>query len=396
MKFEKPTIDSFCFVTDYVANGSFASLKQGVTYRNKPDYAILVRVTDFTKKWNGNYVWVDKNSYDFLNKSSLNEGDLIIANVGETGKCFIVPNLGQPMTLGPNSILVRPQPDICNTKYLYYYFSSETGQAEIEKISSATTQSKFNKTSFRKLLIPLPPLHIQEQIADTLDKADALRRKDQELLTKYDELAQAIFYDMFGDPVKNEKGYKITTVEDISLKVTDGEHSTPQRTETGIKLLSARNIKNGYLDFDAGLDYIPESEFIRISKRCNPELNDILISCSGTIGRISAVRTNEKFGLVRSVALVKYKQDLLKRDYLEYFMQTDYFQKAIWRNVNTSSQSNLFTGQLKKLPILLPPLKLQSDFEKILSKLFKSKEICKNEKLASSNLYQSLMDKYFS
>jgi type I restriction enzyme S subunit len=217
MKHQTKIIDSFCFVTDYVANGSFASLKQGVTYRNKPDYAILVRVTDFTKKWNGNYVWVDKKSYDFLNKSSLIEGDLIIANVGETGKCFIVPNLGQPMTLGPNSILVRPQPETCNTKYLYYYFSSEVGRAEIEKISSATTQSKFNKTSFRKLEIPLPPLHKQEQIADTLDKADALHRKDQELLQKYDELAQAVFYDMFGDPVRNERGWDITRGKDTFI-----------------------------------------------------------------------------------------------------------------------------------------------------------------------------------
>jgi len=302
-------------------------------------------------------------------------------------------NISDPKSyINGNAMALDNLKETVHFKYLFYYLS----QYEFKNVISGSAQPQITGQGLQNVTLPLPPLHIQEQIADTLDKADALRKKDEELLIKYDELAQAIFYDMFGDPVKNEKGYKIATIEDISVKVTDGEHSTPQRVEAGIKLLSARNIKNGYIDFDAGLDYIPESEFIRISKRCNPELNDILISCSGTIGRISAVRTKERFGLVRSVALVKYKQDLLKRDYLEFFMQTDYFQKAIWRNVNTSSQSNLFTGQLKKLPVLVPPLDLQSDFEKVLYKLFKSKEICKNEKSASSNLYQSLMYKFFS
>jgi type I restriction enzyme S subunit len=260
------------------------------------------------------------------------------APVGPTNICNVESCIGRGLAA------IRTGEKL-NYKYLYWWFKSYENKLAL--MGNGSTFSAITTKVVKDLEIPLPPLHIQEQIADTLDKADALRRKDQELLQKYDELAQAIFYDMFGDPLKNKKGFKIATIEDISTKVTDGEHTTPKRSENGIKLLSARNIKNGYLDFEAGLDYIPESEFNRISKRCNPELNDILISCSGTIGRISAVRTNEKFGLVRSVALVKYKQDVLKRDYLEFFMQTDYFQKAIWRNVNTSTQSNLFTGHKK-------------------------------------------------
>lgn len=67
------------------------------------------------------------------------------------------------------------------------------------------------------LQIPLPPLPIQKRIAEILDAADALKRKDQELLKKYNELAQAIFIDMFGDPVKNEKGWEEVMLKDWSL-----------------------------------------------------------------------------------------------------------------------------------------------------------------------------------
>jgi type I restriction enzyme S subunit len=58
-------------VTDYVANGSFESLRRNVTYRSEPDYAVLVRLVDHNAGWNGDFVYVDKGSYDFLRKSAL-------------------------------------------------------------------------------------------------------------------------------------------------------------------------------------------------------------------------------------------------------------------------------------------------------------------------------------
>ena len=97
-------IGELCLTTDYVANGSFAALKENVTYLDRPDYAILVRLTDYTKGWNGKYVYVSQEAYKFLSKSEVFPGDIVVANVGDPGKVFIVPDLGKPMTLGPNSI----------------------------------------------------------------------------------------------------------------------------------------------------------------------------------------------------------------------------------------------------------------------------------------------------
>jgi len=97
-------------VTDYVANGSFESLRNNVTYRSAPDYAILVRLVDHNAGWSGDFVYVDKTSYEFLHKSALSAGDIVIANVGaNAGTVFRVPKLGVPMTLGPNAILCRPK-----------------------------------------------------------------------------------------------------------------------------------------------------------------------------------------------------------------------------------------------------------------------------------------------
>src|SRR5690606_1494317 len=100
----------------------------------------------------------------------------------------------------------RPKDNI-NRKYLNFYFQSSKYRSVISQLSSGANINNIRNEHIDNLEIPLPPLPVQQRIADMLDKADALRRKDQELLKKYDELAQAIFIEMFGDPVKNEKGW---------------------------------------------------------------------------------------------------------------------------------------------------------------------------------------------
>jgi type I restriction enzyme, S subunit len=114
--------------------------------------------------------------------------------------------------------------------------------------------------------------------------------------------------------------WKWCRINDISDKVTDGEHSTPRRTEKGYYLLSARNIQNGFLSFKK-VDYIPEDEYQRIIKRCHPQEDDILISCSGTIGRVCRVPADLEFTMVRSVALVKIQSNRYLSKYLEYQLQ---------------------------------------------------------------------------
>ena len=166
---ELARFDEISDVTDYVANGSFASLKANVKYLDKPDYAILVRLTDSVKGWNGNYKYVDKHAYDFLAKSSVNPGDVVIANVGDPGKVFIVPNLGMPMTLGPNSVLIKPKDGI-NNKYLAYFFHSGWGKDLISQITTGTAQKKFNKTGLRSTYIPVAPHEQQKRIVAKIEE----------------------------------------------------------------------------------------------------------------------------------------------------------------------------------------------------------------------------------
>src|SRR5699024_10705135 len=102
-------------VTDYVANGSFKSLAENVVYSDNKDFARLIRLVDFNNNFDEkNAVWVSESSYNFLKKSVLHGDEVIISNVGANlGTVFKCPKLNYPMTLGPNSILVKTN-SLCN------------------------------------------------------------------------------------------------------------------------------------------------------------------------------------------------------------------------------------------------------------------------------------------
>ncbi len=152
-------------ITDYVANGSFASLKANVTLYKEPNYAYFIRNTDLKS---GTFeAFVDKHSYMYLSKSKLHGGEIIISNVGDVGSVFLCPKLDKPMTLGNNVIMLRPEQD--NMRYyLYIWFKWLYGQSLIQGIKGGSAQPKFNKTDFKNLPIYLPDDTTLEQFHQTV------------------------------------------------------------------------------------------------------------------------------------------------------------------------------------------------------------------------------------
>lgn len=201
-----------CEVTDYVANGSFATLRKNVTYYNEPNYALLVRLADFSSNFDSSkYVYVDKHSYDFLSKSSLFGGEIIMSNVGSIGKCFMCPKLAEHMTIGPNSLLIRSP----NNKFYLYYFRSEAFQKDLFSITSSATLSKFNKTQFRTLTLPIPPLSEQQRIVSRLDSAFAHIDELKANAEKQVNEARALFQKALSKAMEPKEGWEEKTLGDV-------------------------------------------------------------------------------------------------------------------------------------------------------------------------------------
>lgn len=359
--------------------------------------ARIIRITNVQK---GEIVDNDPKFYPFnlldsLDNYKILEGDILMSLTGNVGRVGKFPKELLPAYINQRICRVMPKDNSLDVNYLFHYLNSNIFEKEAIRNSAGAAQLNLSTKWLENHLIPLPSLEEQKAIAARLDKADQIRQLNQQIINHYDELIQALFIDMFGDPMKNEMRWQENELDNVCIKITDGEHTTPKRELKGIYLLSARNVRNGFIDLSAGVDYIGDEEYNRISKRCSPEKNDILMSCSGSVGRVSIVNVDYKFSLVRSVALIKPKSNLINSIYLNNYMLTLYFQHQILKYSKKSSQSNIFLGSIKKLKVHLPPLELQNQFAERVQKIEAQKELAEQALQQSEDLFNSLLQQAF-
>lgn len=155
----------------------------------------------------------------------------------------------------------------------------------------------------------------------------------------------------------------------LSLKITDGEHQTPRRTKEGFYLLSARNVTNDGIVLD-DVDFVDQEEFEKLRKRCDPNIGDVLISCSGSVGRVALVDRNHSYVMVRSAAMVRVLDDFVDPSYLQLALQSPFCQRQIERRSKSTAQANLFLGEIKQIVIPYPRIEMQRDIVLRVRELF--------------------------
>ena len=276
--------------------------------------------------------------------------------------------------------------DKIDIKFLYYYFILRG----FKDVISGSAQPQITGEGLSSVQIPLPPLATQKRIAEILDAADALRRKDQELLKKYDELAQAIFIDMFGDPVKNEKGWEVKSIGSIA-KVGSG--STPSRQipsyfEGKIPWVKTTEV-NGEIIFSTE-ESITEDALKNSSCKMYPK-NSVIIAMYGqgkTRGQVAILgieaTTNQACGVILPCLELnpKFLFNYLKLSYSEL------------RNLGRGgNQENLNKGMIEDFLVMIPPNKLQLEFNRKIDNLIIQKSILKKDQ--SEPLFNSLIQKAF-
>ena len=243
-----------------------------------------------------------------------------------------------------NAMGIGAKPEYLDSKFFYYYMK----KLKMETYAESTTVPSVRKSRLEELLIDIPSFEKQKLIVNILSKIHNIINNRRIQLLKFEELIKARFVEMFGDLRANSKGWPIHTFREITEIITDGEHITPRRVDHGIYLLSARNVLDHSLQLD-DVDYIDQEEYERISKRIVPMAGDVLISCSGSVGRCCMVPIGLKFQMVRSVAILRFKNILVPK-YAEYMISSDELQDQISRAKTASSQANLF--QPKLYPIM--------------------------------------------
>ncbi|MGE6419497.1 restriction endonuclease subunit S [Alteromonas macleodii] len=388
--------------TDYVANGSFASLRENVLQKDDEDYAILLRLKDHTNKFKGPFKYVTKSSYEFLAKSKLEPGDLFLANVGAPGRTFLVPELGKPMTIAPNGIRVRANEKSTN-QYLNYFIKSPAGQELITSITGGNAQQKFNKTALRKSVLPIPPLEVQKQLVDKLDSvlakveaAQARLDKIPAILKRFRQsvLAAATSGELTkewrenktikGVPlVRNKKLAQINPEDCYTLPISnwcwarlgsvaelingDRGKNYPNRTEyveQGVPFINTGHIKTDGTLSHSKMNFITLEKYESLrGGKTRP--NDLVYCLRGaTMGKIA--RVNYEKGAIASSLVIIRVDDNINRDFIYYFLNSPVGKSFIKKYDNGSAQPNLSAKSLASYAVYLPP---QSEQDEIVSKI---------------------------
>ena len=248
------------YVTDYVANGSFASLKANVSIFKDENYALMVKTQDFANGFTKSLTYTDKHGYDFLSKSTLHGGELILSNIGSVGKVFRVPYFDRPMTLASNSVMVKCY-NSRDYDWMYYFLLSPIGFEELKSITTGTAVPKFNKTDLKTIPLPVSPLAEQQRIVDRIEslfaKLDEAKEKAQAVVDSFETRKAAILHKAFTGELtakwREEHGVRMDSWEKksvgelcISLK-----YGTAKKSDASgnVVVLRMGNLQQGEIDW---------------------------------------------------------------------------------------------------------------------------------------------------
>ena len=217
-----------------------------------------------------------------------------------------------------------------------------------------------------KIEISLPPLNIQESIVSELDAINQLLALKRKQLEKYDQLAQSLFYEMFGDPVENEKGWEVKKFADVYRMMSDGPFGSNLKSEhyqaSGVRVIRLQNIGVGtFVDKDQA--YISEEHYMTLKKySCHP--GDVVI---GTMGdpNLRACKIPEDITLsINKADCVHVVPDteIIISDYIVALINTPSFVLAKSNNVHGQTRGRISYGQIKQFCLPLPPLPFQQLF----------------------------------
>lgn len=260
-----------------------------------------------------------------------------------------------------------------NSSFLYYYLQGYQWEGANKAVMGIT----LNKATISKHTIAIPPLSTQQSIVAELDEINNLLRLKRKELETYDKLAQSLFYEMFGDPVENEKGWEVKKLGDI-CDVRDGTHDSPQYLqESPYVLITSKNIVDGEIDFN-NINYISEEDFISINKRSQVEEGDIIMAMIGTIGKPIIVKAYEFKFCIKNVALIKFtKESMVSNIYIQSLLSNNSFMTYIESLNKGGTQKFIALGTIRKLNIPVPPLGLQQEYSSRLEAINKQKKLVK-------------------
>ncbi|RPI19818.1 MAG: hypothetical protein EHM58_00050 [Ignavibacteriae bacterium] len=262
--------------------------------------------------------------------------------------------------------VIRPLKERVVDKYIFYYSISNIFVESLNKLQTGSSYPAVRDSDVFNQMIPICEIAEQRRITDKIEELFSELDEGIENLKKAQAqlkiFRQAVLKYAFEGRLTNKnvkdgelpEGWKWVKVNDISNKITDGEHLRPNIIDDGIPFLSAKDVRDHDVVFDECL-YISKEDSIKFRKRCNPEKGDILIVSRGaTVGRSCIVKSTQVFCLLGSVILIKPKV-CVEALYLSYLMKSPFILNKLILLSGSTAQQAIYLRDIKNILVPICP-----------------------------------------
>jgi len=336
-----------------------------------------------------NYKIVIRNQFAY-NPSRINVGSIDYLKIDDS------------VLISPLYIVFEVNNSKLSSEYLLRFLKSDYGGMQIKNNTQGAVRDSLKYKGMENINIPIPPLNDQLRIASILSRAENLIAKRKESIELLDELLKSTFLDMFGDPVKNEKGWDIHLLKNLCGFITKG--TTPKRNdvysifEKGfIPFLKVYHIDDdGSIKFNYNPSFITDKIHQEYLKRSVVYPNDVLMNIVGPpLGKIGIVpETYKEWNVNQAIAIFRCGENLNPR-YLLYTLKSKNLCNSIIKMAVGIRQLNLSLEQCRNINIPVPPLPLQAQFETIVIKIESLKSKYQQSLTELENLYGALSQRAF-
>lgn len=319
----------------------------------------------------------------------LKKGDLLIARMPDPiGRCCVFPLDGEEKYITSVDVCILRIVRECSVDYLKYAINSPLIRRRIEEQVTGTTRQRITRKKIGELEIPLPPLPEQKRIAAILDAADAYRQKTKALIARYDALTQSLFLDMFGD-LRKYPSQAMSEATDF----IDYRGKSPNKVESGIPLLTAKNVKAGFIS-EEPREFIPTDEYSSWMVRGFPKTGDVLFTTEAPLGQAALLPDYEKVAIAQRLICLQPKEGL-NSNYLLHLILSPLFQNELNKRATGSTAKGIRSKELAKIQIPIPALVTQEEFNKAVLSIEIQKEQAQASLAKAENLFNSLLQQAF-
>jgi type I restriction enzyme S subunit len=332
-------------------------------------------------------------------KQKIRAGDIIIA--ASSGSISVVGRAAQAETdlhagFGAFCKVVRPSAKV-DARYLGHFFRTSEYRQTMSALAAGANINNLKNEHIDDLIVPLPPLEKQRRIAAILDQADKLHRLRQRSIDRMNDLGKAIFYEMFGDPLGDLNNDLEWTTEELGSNVEfmDYRGKTPLKAENGIRLITARNVKMGFINIEP-MEFVEADSYDSWMTRGFPKRGDILFTTEAPLGHVAQLDTDEKVVIGQRLITMKPNPRLIRPKYLEFFLRTPSFRRKMFENSTGSTVVGIKSKLLKKIDIRYPSGRQQDKFELAIQQLRATGPHVAISSSRFNDLFVSLQHKAFS